>query len=161
MPTIQRYTIYMGFRNRRLTRIRLFTASHKAVRLAWASQHRHWTVDDWKPVAWSDESHFQLNRADGRVRVWRQPHESRDPTCQQGTVQAGEGSVMVWGVCSWPDMGPLVRLGTTLSGDRFVSILSEQLHPFMSTVHSWGTSTGQCDIPQVQNCYRVAPGALF
>ncbi|GFU90037.1 transposable element tcb2 transposase [Trichonephila clavipes] len=30
--------------------------------------------------------------ADGRV--WRQPHESMDPACQQGTVQADGGSVM-------------------------------------------------------------------
>ncbi|GFY35000.1 hypothetical protein TNCV_5043761 [Trichonephila clavipes] len=51
------------------------------------------TVDDWKHVALSDESHFQLNRADGRVQ--RQPHESMNPTCQQETVQAGGGSVMV------------------------------------------------------------------
>ncbi|GFS70940.1 transposable element Tcb2 transposase [Trichonephila clavipes] len=53
------------------------------------------TVDDWKHVALSDESRFQLNRADGRVRVWRQPHESMDPTCQQGTVQAGGDCLMV------------------------------------------------------------------
>ncbi|GFV23661.1 uncharacterized protein TNCV_5108471 [Trichonephila clavipes] len=40
-----------------------------------------------------------------------------DSTCQQGTVLAGEGSVMVWGVCSWRDMGPLICLDTTLTGD--------------------------------------------
>ncbi|GFT42122.1 HTH_Tnp_Tc3_2 domain-containing protein [Trichonephila clavipes] len=28
---------------------------------------RHSTVDDWKQVAWSDKSRFQLNRVDGRV----------------------------------------------------------------------------------------------
>ncbi|GFT30078.1 transposable element Tcb2 transposase [Trichonephila clavipes] len=66
----------------------------------------------------SDESRFQLNRADGNVWVWRQPHESMDTTCQQGTVQADEGSVMVWSVCSWRDMGPLIHLYTTLTGDR-------------------------------------------
>ncbi|GFW38806.1 uncharacterized protein TNCV_3881731 [Trichonephila clavipes] len=58
----------------------------KALRLAWGRQHRHWTVNDWKHVAWSDESRFQLNRADRRVWVWRQPDESMDPTCQQGTI---------------------------------------------------------------------------
>ncbi|GFT06997.1 HTH_Tnp_Tc3_2 domain-containing protein [Trichonephila clavipes] len=41
------------------------------------------------------DSRFQLNPADERVRVWRQPHESMDPTCQQGTVQTDGGSVMV------------------------------------------------------------------
>ncbi|GBN80718.1 Transposable element Tcb2 transposase [Araneus ventricosus] len=106
----------MGFQSRRPTRVPLMTAQHKSLRLAWARQHRHWTVDDWKHVSWSDESRFQLYRADGRVRVWRQPHESMDPTCQQWTVQAGGGSVMVWGVCSWRDMGPLIRLYATLTG---------------------------------------------
>ncbi|GFV22951.1 transposable element Tcb2 transposase [Trichonephila clavipes] len=41
-----------------------------------------------------------------------------DPTCQQGTVQADGGSVMVWSVCSWRNMGPWIRLDTTLTGDR-------------------------------------------
>ncbi|GFV37751.1 transposable element Tcb2 transposase [Trichonephila clavipes] len=83
----------MGFRSRRPTRVALLTARYNVLRLAWACQHRHWTVDDWKHVAWS-ESRFQLNPAGGRVRVWRQTHESMDPTCQQGTVLAGGGSVM-------------------------------------------------------------------
>ncbi|GFW50322.1 transposable element Tcb2 transposase [Trichonephila clavipes] len=45
---------------------------------------------------------------------------------------------MVWGVCSWHDMVPLIRLDMTLTGDRYISILSDQLHPFMSIVHSDG-----------------------
>ncbi|GFT00845.1 HTH_Tnp_Tc3_2 domain-containing protein [Trichonephila clavipes] len=64
MQTIQRNIIEMGFRIQRLTRASLFTARHKALRLTWARQHRHWTVKDWKYVAWSDESRSQLNRAD-------------------------------------------------------------------------------------------------
>ncbi|GFQ76504.1 uncharacterized protein TNCT_95561 [Trichonephila clavata] len=79
-----------------------------------------------------------------------------DITCQQGTVQAGGGPVMVWGVCSWRDVGLLIRLDTTLTGDRYVSILSDYLHPFMTII-----SAGQCDTPPFQNCYRVAPGVLL
>ncbi|GFW32950.1 transposable element Tcb2 transposase [Trichonephila clavipes] len=108
----------MCFRSRRPTRVLFLTARHKALRLSWTRQHRHWTVDDWKHVAWSDESRFQLNRSDGRVKVWRQPHKFIDLTCQQGTVQDSRGSVMVWGVCIWRDKGPLIRLDTTLIGDR-------------------------------------------
>ncbi|GFW20200.1 transposable element Tcb2 transposase [Trichonephila clavipes] len=59
-----------------------------------------------------------------------------DPTCQQGTVQAGGCSVMVRGVCSWRDRGPVIRLDTTVTGDRYVSILYDHLHPFISIVHS-------------------------
>ncbi|GFX90586.1 transposable element Tcb2 transposase [Trichonephila clavipes] len=125
----------MGFRSRMPTRIPFLTAQTKALRLARARQ-QHWTVDDWKHVAWSDESRFQLNRADGRVRVRRQHLESMDPKCQQGTVQARKGSVIVRGMSSWHDMGPMIRLDTTLTGNRYVSILSDHLHQSMSIGHS-------------------------
>ncbi|GBN51553.1 hypothetical protein AVEN_147219-1 [Araneus ventricosus] len=45
---------------------------------------------------------------------------------------------MVWDVCSWRDMRPLIRLETTLTGDRYLSILPDYLHSFMSIVHSNG-----------------------
>ncbi|GFS47451.1 uncharacterized protein TNCV_4863521 [Trichonephila clavipes] len=69
----------------------------------------------------------------------------RTPTCQQGTVQVGGGSVIAWGLCSWRDMGTLIRLDTTLTGDRHVSILSDHLHPFMSIVYSEGLGKFQQD----------------
>lgn len=53
----------------------LLTAHHKALHLAGAQQNLHWTVYNWKHVAWSDESYFQLHRADGQIRVWRYSHE--------------------------------------------------------------------------------------
>ncbi|GBO05493.1 hypothetical protein AVEN_32193-1 [Araneus ventricosus] len=43
---------------------------------------------------------------------------------------------MVWDVCSWRDIGPLIRLETTLTGNRYLSILPDHLHSFMSIVHS-------------------------
>ncbi|GBM67544.1 hypothetical protein AVEN_73680-1 [Araneus ventricosus] len=52
---------------------------------------------------------------------------------------------MVWDVCSWRDMGPLIRLETTLTGDRYLSILSDHLHSFMSIVHSDGLGQFQQD----------------
>ncbi|GBL75577.1 hypothetical protein AVEN_154910-1 [Araneus ventricosus] len=45
---------------------------------------------------------------------------------------------MVWDVCSWRDMGPLIRLETALTSDRYLSLLSDHLHSFMSIVHSDG-----------------------
>ncbi|GFY19170.1 transposable element Tcb2 transposase [Trichonephila clavipes] len=66
-------------------------------------------------------------------------------TCQQMTVKAIGGSVMVWGVCSWRDMGPLIRLDMTLTGERYLSILSDHLHPFMFIAHSSGLGEFQQD----------------
>ncbi|GFU73463.1 HTH_Tnp_Tc3_2 domain-containing protein [Trichonephila clavipes] len=115
LRTIQRNIIDMGFQSRRSTHVPLLTARHKTLRLACTSQHRHWTVDDWKHFAWSDESRYQLNRAEGHVRV------------------------------CWQDQGPLICLDTTLTGDRYVSILSDHLHPLTSIVHSDGLREFQQD----------------
>ncbi|GBM30076.1 hypothetical protein AVEN_88287-1 [Araneus ventricosus] len=62
MQTVQRTVINMGSQSLRPTRLLLLTARHNALLLSWARQHYHWTVDDWKHVAWSDESRFQLYR---------------------------------------------------------------------------------------------------
>ncbi|GBN16644.1 hypothetical protein AVEN_49904-1 [Araneus ventricosus] len=70
----------MGSQRRRPTRAPLLTARHKALLLSWA-RHYHLTVDDWKHVAWSDESRFQLYRTDARVRQDNAPpHASRVST---------------------------------------------------------------------------------
>lgn len=58
-----------------------------------------------------------------------------DLTWYQNTVEAGETSVTVWGVYSWRDMGPLIYLETTLTGDGYVSILCNHLDSFMPIVH--------------------------
>ncbi|GBO22448.1 hypothetical protein AVEN_84715-1, partial [Araneus ventricosus] len=62
-----------------------------------------------------------------------------------GTIQSGGASVMVWDVCGWRDLGPLIRLETTMTGDRYLSILSDHLHSFMSIVHSDGLRQFQQD----------------
>ncbi|GBN23245.1 hypothetical protein AVEN_1016-1 [Araneus ventricosus] len=65
--------------------------------------------------------------------------------CHQGTVQSGRASVTVWDVCSWRDMGPLIRLETILTGDMYLSFLSDHLYSFMSIVHSDGLGQFQQD----------------
>ncbi|GBM77189.1 hypothetical protein AVEN_249798-1 [Araneus ventricosus] len=124
--TVERTVINMGSQRRRPTRVPLLTARHKALLLSWARQHYHWTVDDCKHVAWSDESRFQLYRTGARVRAWTH-HYTINPVCQQGTVQSGGASVMVWDVCSWRDMGPLIRLETTLTEMNIIEDIRDAL----------------------------------
>ncbi|GFW79478.1 HTH_Tnp_Tc3_2 domain-containing protein [Trichonephila clavipes] len=78
--TVQRSLHRMGS-VRRPTRVPLVNARHRAARLAWAREHRDWSVEDWKRVAWSNESRFRLLNADGRLRIWHQAHEAMDNAC--------------------------------------------------------------------------------
>lgn len=106
------------FGSRRLTRVPLSTVRHKALRLTWGHQRFHWTVYERKHIPWSDKSRCQLYRVDGCVRLWRQPHESLHPSCQQRTIHIG-ASVVARSVCmcSWHDMEALICLKTNLTGD--------------------------------------------
>lgn len=125
----------MGFRSCRPTRVSLLTAPVKRFTRHLTRQQLHWTVDEWKHVAWS---YCQLYHADGRVRLLSQPDESIGLACQQKNVQTDGASVMVWVGCSWTDMGPLIRLETNLTEYRYVAILSDHLRPFMPNVPSDG-----------------------
>ncbi len=86
----------------------LLSAKNRKRRLQFAQAHQNWTIEDWKNVAWSDESRFLLRHSDGRVRIWHKGHESMDPSCLVSTVQAGGGGGGAGG--SWHTLGPLVSI---------------------------------------------------
>ncbi len=116
--TTRRTLKQMGHSSRRPHRVLLLSAKNSKRRLQLAQVHQNWTIEDWENVAWSDESRFLLQHSDGRVRIYHKEHESMDPSCLISTVQAGGGSVMVWGIFYWHTLGPLApiehRLNTTV-----------------------------------------------
>ncbi len=61
----------MGYSSRRPHRVPLLSAKNRKRRLQFTQAHQNWTIDDWKNVAWSDESRFLLQHSDCRVRIWR------------------------------------------------------------------------------------------
>lgn len=58
-----------------------------------------------------------------------------DPACSQEISPSGAASVMAWGTYKFRDIGALIRLVTTLTSGRYVSILFDYLNLFMSIVH--------------------------
>ncbi len=59
----------MGYSSRRPHWVPLLSAKNRKRRLQFAQAHQNWTIEDWKNVAWSDESRFLLRHLDGRVRI--------------------------------------------------------------------------------------------
>ncbi len=123
----------MGYSSRRPHRVPLLSAKNRKRSLQFAQVHQSWTLEDWKNVAWSDESQFLLRHSDGRVRIWHKEHESMDPSCLFSTVQAAGGGVMVWGIFSWHTLGPLIPIEHRLNATAYQSIVADHIHPFMTT----------------------------
>jgi len=118
----------------------LLSDKNRTRRIQFTQVHQNWTIEDWKNVAWSDESQFLLLHSDGRVRILHKEHESMDPSCLVSTVQAGRG-VMVWVIFSWHTLGHLVPIEHCLNATVYPSIVGDHVHPFMTTVYHLLMST--------------------
>ncbi|MCI4388573.1 hypothetical protein PGIGA_G00087550 [Pangasianodon gigas] len=102
-------------------------------------------MNQWKKVAWSDESHFLLNHVDGWMRVRHLPGEEMAPGCTMGRRQAGRGSVMLWAMFCWETLGPVIHVDVTLTRTIYLNIAADQVHPFMATVFPNGSGLFQQD----------------
>ncbi len=54
--TTHRTLKQMGYSSRRQHRVPLLSAKNRKQRLQFAQAHQNWTIEDWKNIAWSDES---------------------------------------------------------------------------------------------------------
>ncbi|MBW0560952.1 hypothetical protein O181_100667 [Austropuccinia psidii MF-1] len=43
--------------------------------LAFAQAHRHWMINEWAKLVWTDESAFELGKRVNQVRLWRTANE--------------------------------------------------------------------------------------
>lgn len=78
----------------------VLSGQNRKLRQQFSTGHQHWTMENWKTIAWSDEFQFLLNYSDGRVRILHTQHDSRDPSClvsMMSVSQAGGGGI-VWGI---------------------------------------------------------------
>ena len=90
----------------------------------------------WLPTTVVSAWRFQLYPVEGRLRVRRLPGERFRPGCQAHRVQAGGGSVHVWGAFHKRGFGAIVEIRGQnhhqLTGVLYRGILQNTLVPFAS-----------------------------
>ncbi len=64
----------MGHNSRIPHRVPLLSANNSKLRLQFTQAHQNWTTEYCKKVVWSDESQFQLQYLDSRVKIWPKQH---------------------------------------------------------------------------------------
>ena len=83
--------------NARIPALRVpLTRQHVQDRLDLARIHVRWTIHDWTPVLFTDDSRFCLDFTDRRQLVWRMPKERFDDLNVAEHDRYGKGSIMVW-----------------------------------------------------------------
>lgn len=132
--TVRRRLISRGLMARvPLLRIPL-TQNHRRLRLQWAHQHQQWQAE-WQQVVFSDESRFNLQHHDGRIRVRRHRGERDLPECILQRHSGQTPGVMVWGAISYHGRSRLIRIDGNLNSDRYIrEVVQPEVIPFLQNL---------------------------
>lgn len=105
--------------------------AHRKARLAYAIEHKDWTIADWSKVVFSDESMFNRFGSDGPVYVRRRSGEEFDPRCLKPKMQNRGVRQMVWGCFSINGVGPLHQIRGMVNGAYYRGIIQDTLLPWV------------------------------
>ena len=109
------------------TRKPLLTANHQCLHLEWAQRWQNLTMPHWLHVIFSDKFRSQLYPVDGRLMVHCSPGERFQQRCQAYRVQAGGGSVHIWGGFHCGAKSPIVLPDRYLTSELYRGILLNTL----------------------------------
>ena len=108
------------------------TRQHVQDRLDFARTHVRWTVHDWTPVLFTDESRFCLDFTDKCQLVWRMSKEQFHYLNVAEHDRYGKGSVMVWaGISAKGNTDLYVVENGTLAAMRYCEEILDQLWDHM------------------------------
>lgn len=134
LNTVLRRLREANIRPRRPVRRPRLQPRHIQNRLQWANVHVRWPRRQWQSVMFSDESRFVLERHDGRIRVYRRPHERYAHNCIREALNFGGGSIMVWGGITENFRTQLVPIRENITAQWYINnVLTPHVVPFFQT----------------------------
>lgn len=130
VDTVKRRLRTVGLMGRIAVKKPLLTERHRRLRLAWARERQHWTVQEWRNVVFTDESPIHLVATCQRRYVRRRGGTALQRQHIRPTVHSGGGGIQVWGAFSLANGRlPLVRIYGRLNGQSFTDLLRDNLLP--------------------------------
>lgn len=133
LRTVQRTLTKVGIKAVKPYRRPFISEKQAAQRLQWARHHRHWTVDDWSNVIFSDESVFAiLDNCPCYVRVI----EGHPLTpAHYNLTRKHPSSVMVWACFSIRGAGRAAIIDGTMNTEKYCDQIIE--HRVIAQLNEW------------------------
>jgi transposase len=131
--TVQRNLHEMGYYARAGKRKPLISEINRKKRCHFVRCCKDWL--EWNEVIFSDESRFNVFDNDSQNWVWRQPHEKYNIDCLVPKVAHSPG-IMVWGCFTRDQIGPLIQVDGSITGEAYEKILKDHLLPFIQSLDS-------------------------
>ncbi len=129
--TTHRTLKQMDSSSRRPHRVPLLSDKNSTRRIQFTQDHQNWTIEDWKHVAWSDESRFLLRHSDvgsefgiKNMKAWI-------------ILPCLNGSGWWWWCNGVGDilLAHLVPIEHRLNATAYLSMVADHVHLFMTTVY--------------------------
>jgi transposase len=107
------------------------SAKNIKARLEFAKQYKHWTIEDWKNVIWSDETKINRFGSDGHIWSWIKDGQKLQPHQVNQTVKHGGGNIKIWGCMTAYGVGYMCQIHGTMTKELYQEILEDE---FLKTI---------------------------
>jgi transposase len=138
--TVRRRLRENGIRKWRALKRPLLNKEQARKRLEWAKAHRHWTVEDWAKVVWSDESAIQKDSDTRTVWVWRHQNKAEKYMPKNVLPKARDGrlSQMMWGCFVGDKLGPIAFIDGSIKKEQYIAVLDQCFLEFIDALGADG-----------------------
>lgn len=103
----------------------VLTPRMRAARLNWCRAHQHWSVDQWKKVIFSDETHIEVQPFSSRF-VRHTIGEAYQPD-HFSTKFRHPVKVMIWGCMSWQGTGRIHVVNGMMEKNQYLEVLRSRV----------------------------------
>ena len=117
ISTMKRAIIEAGCKTRKPCKKPILSEYHKQRRLAWAENHRDWTLEQWKKVLWSDETMIHLG--DGSVKYVRMVDGYPITPAHYNLTCKFPTKVMFWACFAWQGTGRSMVVEGSMTSEAY------------------------------------------
>lgn len=126
-----------------LKKKQLLTAAMMTKRYDWAKKYVSWTVEDWRKVLFSDESHFLVQGQ--RSRFVRKSDNEKLTTAHIDQTVKHPLKKMFWGCFSYKGTGCLVPIEGMMNSQKYRDLLEHRLEAELRKVDANSQAVFQQD----------------